>query len=92
MCLKGPFGPLGPLLFLLYVNDIVEVSSVLIPILYADDTSLFLIGNNFNILIHNMNNALVKIVQLLNCNKLSLNIKKNLNILYLDLSRILQMK
>ena len=30
---------LGPLLFLLYVNDIVEVSSVLIPMLYADDTS-----------------------------------------------------
>ena len=34
---------LGPLLLLLHVNDIVEVSSVLIPILYADDTSLFLI-------------------------------------------------
>ena len=32
---------LGPLLFLLHVNDIVEVSSVLIPILYADDTSYF---------------------------------------------------
>ena len=62
VCLKGPFGPLGPLLFLLCVNDIVEVSSVLSPILYADDTSLFLIGNNFNILIHNINNALVKIV------------------------------
>ena len=57
---------LGPLLFLLYVNDIVEVSSVLIPILYADDTSLFLIGKNIFVLIHNMNNELVKIVQWLN--------------------------
>ena len=65
---------LGPLLFWLYVNDIVEVSSVLIHILYADDTSLFLIGKNNNLLFHNMNNELVKIVQWLNCNKLSLNI------------------
>ena len=73
---------LGPLLFLLYVNDIVEVSSVLIPILYADDTSLFLIGKNNNVLIHNMNNKLIKIVQWLNCNKLSLNIKKSQYIVF----------
>ena len=64
---------LGPCYFL-YVNDIVEVSSVLIPVLYADDTSLFLIGQNINVLIQNMNNELLKIVQWLNCNKLSLNI------------------
>ena len=70
---------LGPLLFSLYVNDIVEVSSVLIPILYVDDNSLFLIRNNINVLIHNMNNELVKVVQWLNGNKLSLNIKKYLN-------------
>ena len=38
---------LGPLLFLLFVNDIV----VLIPILYADDTSLFLIRNIIIVLI-----------------------------------------
>ena len=62
---------LGPLLFLLYVNDIVEVSSVLLPILYADDTSLFLIGKNINVLIHNMNDELAKVLQWLNCNKLS---------------------
>ena len=49
---------LGPLLFLLYVNDI--VSSVLLPILYADDTSLFLIGKNINVIIHNMNVKLKK--------------------------------
>ena len=67
---------LGPLLFLLYVNDIDEVSSVLLPILYADDTSLFLIGKKINVLIHNMNDELAKVLQWLNCNKLSLNIKK----------------
>ena len=53
-----PQGPLlGPLLFLLYVNDIVEVSSVLLSILYADDSSLFLIEENIIVLIHNMNNG-----------------------------------
>ena len=73
---------LGPLLFLLYVNDIVEVSSVLLPILYADDTSLFLIGKNINVLIHNMNNELAKVLQWLNCNKLSLNIRKSQYIVF----------
>ena len=32
---------LGPLLFIIYINDIVNVSSILKPILFADDTSLF---------------------------------------------------
>ena len=73
---------LGPLLFLLYVNDIVEVSSVLLPILYSDDTSLFLIGKNINVLIHNMNYELAKVLQWLNCNKLSLNIKKSQYIVF----------
>ena len=33
---------LGPLLFILYINDIVTVSSILLPFLYADDTNIFL--------------------------------------------------
>ena len=32
---------LGPLLFLLYVNDLCEVSDILEPIMFADDTNLF---------------------------------------------------
>ena len=46
---------LGPLLFLLYVNDISQVSSILFPILYADDTNLFLQGKCLNTLIEKMN-------------------------------------
>ena len=75
---------------LLYVNDIVEVSSVLLPILYADDTSFFLIGKNINVLIHNMNDELAKVLQWLNCNKLSSNIKKSQYIVFR--SRTIQMK
>ena len=32
---------LGPLLFLLYLNDIYNVSSVLFTFLFADDTNVF---------------------------------------------------
>ena len=32
---------LGPLLFLIYVNDLCNVSNILDPIMFADDTNLF---------------------------------------------------
>ena len=67
---------LGPLLFLLYINDIVNVSNILFPILYADDTNLFMSGKNIDTLIMNINTELCKLVQWLNVNKLSLNIEK----------------
>ena len=35
---------LGPVLFLLYVNDIINVSNILFPILFADDSNVFLNG------------------------------------------------
>ena len=35
---------MGPLLFVLYVNDIANVSTSLLPILFADDTNVFLTG------------------------------------------------
>ncbi len=67
---------LGPLLFLLYVNDLANVSSVLFSILFADDTNMFLSGKNIDVLIHSLNTELVKIVKWLQVNKLSLNVKK----------------
>ena len=41
---------LGPLLFLLYVNDFPNTSSVLDPIIYADDTNLFCSNNDIETL------------------------------------------
>ena len=35
---------LGPLLFLIYVNDLANVSSVLLTLLFADDTNVFIHG------------------------------------------------
>ena len=47
---------LGPLLFLLYVNDICNVSKVLELILFADDTSVFMCHQDI-VSLQNMFNA-----------------------------------
>ena len=46
---------LGPLLFLLYVNDFKNASSVLDPIMFADDTNLFYTHSNIQKLFSTMN-------------------------------------
>ena len=66
---------MGPLLFLLYVNDICNLSDILFPILFADDTNIFLNGKHIDELVC-MNCELNKVVIWLAANKLSLNIKK----------------
>ena len=49
---------LGPLLFLIYINDIVNCSSILQLMLFADDTSAFVIGLNYADLFQIMNEAI----------------------------------
>jgi hypothetical protein len=73
---------LGPLLFLLYINDIVHVSDVLIPIIYADDTNVFINGSSMQQIAQLMNSELKKIHTWLNTNKLSLNISKTQYIIF----------
>ena len=67
---------LGPLLFLLYINDLSNVSSKLFSLLFADDSNLFLSGKNPDELIRCMSAEMVKVVDWLQLNKLSLNLKK----------------
>jgi hypothetical protein len=67
---------LGPLLFLLYINDMVNVSEILFYILFADDTSLFIQGKSLDQMVVSLNNELTRLSTWLNANKLSLNIKK----------------
>ena len=52
---------MGPLLFLLYVNDIANVSMSLLPILFADDTNVFLTGKYVDQMIEIMNGELNKV-------------------------------
>ena len=67
---------LGPLLFLLYVNDLKNASSVQDPIMFADDTNLFYTHSNIPKLFSTMNEELASINQWFTSNKLSLNVKK----------------
>ena len=54
---------LGPLLFLLYINDISSVSSILFSILFADDTTLFYSSKNLQELSDVINNELSKMIE-----------------------------
>ena len=67
---------LGPLLFLIYINDLATVSRNCLPILFADDTNIFLTGKNLSELTEFPNEDLVNIEEWLRCNRLSLNVLK----------------
>jgi len=67
---------LGPLLFLIYINDIVNVSALANVIMYADDTNLFFSSTSVDSLAEMVNDELSKISVWFKLNKLSLNIKK----------------
>ena len=65
---------LGPKLFILYINDICNVSKILKFILFADDTNIFHSSTNLESMVLVLNNELKKL-----CNWFDLN--KSLNIL-----------
>ena len=67
---------LGPLLFLIYINDLSTVSEACLPILFADDTNIFITGKNIDVMCQQLNDDLEKIQEWLCCNKLSFNVLK----------------
>jgi hypothetical protein len=80
---------LGPLLFLIYVNDISEVSNLFKPIVYADDTTLsatlgtFKVGSDsWETMESNINNELGKYSEWFKLNKLSINTSKTKAMLF----------
>ena len=73
---------LGPLLFIIYVNDICNISNMLFNIMYADDTSVLLSGNNLNDLNCLLNKELDLLSIWLNSNKLSLNTQNTFYLLF----------
>ena len=67
---------LGPLLFLLYINDLPNISTKLKFFLFADDTNIFFDHNNLNMLEKIVNQELKKLSLWLNANRLALNVSK----------------
>ena len=67
---------LGPSLFILYVNDMGDASSVLKSILFADDTNLFYTGRNITEMCNIVTKELEHLNQWFMVNKLSLNVEK----------------
>ena len=68
------------LLFLIYINDLCNVSDVLDSILFADDTNIFF--NEIKFLSKTINNELAKLTQRFLANKLSINLKKSSYIIF----------
>ena len=67
---------LGPLLFLIYINDLPNISSVLQFYLFADDTNIYYEADSLNKVERVINNELKKLYTWLIVNRLSLNIDK----------------
>ena len=67
---------LGPLLFLIYMNDLATVCKNTFPILFADDSNLFISGRDSDLIMKALNEELKEISLWLKANKLPLNIKK----------------
>ena len=73
---------LGPLLFILFLNDFSRSSTLLLSILFADDTSVFLEGTEYSKLIKSLNNEPENVTKWLNANRLTVNMKNTLYMIF----------
>jgi len=73
---------LGPLLFLLFINDLANVSKNLYFILFADDTNIFFAHHSWETLQQIVNNELILVNKWFLANRLTLNIDKTNIILF----------
>ena len=54
---------LGPLLFIIYINDMINATNKLFPLIFADDTNVFITGKNIENLVNEMNSEMTKLVE-----------------------------
>ena len=67
---------LGPLLFIIYINDLPQISDIANFIMYADDANIFLIGENLNEVYDKLITLSDALVKWVDNNGLALNLKK----------------
>ena len=78
--LQGSF--ISALLFILFINDLVNVSNNTECLIFTDDTSIFSFGINLNQLYTTMNNQVKINCKWFNANKLSINANKTNHIIF----------
>ena len=77
---------LGPKLFILYINDLCNISRLVKYILFADDANLFCADKNINQLVTTVSTVLDKLCIWFAVNKLSLNVSKTSYMLFGNLN------
>ena len=75
---------LGPVLFLLFINDICNMSNLVKFVLFADDTNIFCSNENIEVLQDTLNRELAQLFVWFSINKLSLNLGKTYYMLFLS--------
>ena len=68
---------LGPLLFLIYINDLINCSNVGNFILFADDTNIFVSAESRKLAVQKANEILTSVSSYMYANKLHINMKKS---------------
>ena len=64
---------LEPLLFLIYINDIVNSSNILLFVLFTDDTTVYVQHDSIDGAIQILNSELAKVAESFDSNKLTVN-------------------
>ena len=78
---------LGPLLFLIYINDLPNISSKLTFFLFADDTNIYYESKDLKELEKTVNQELKLLSLWLNINRLALNVSKTNFVIFRSIKR-----
>ena len=89
-CTQGSV--LGPLLFILYINDLPNISKVLDFYLFADDTNIYYESNSLQDLERKISKELGKLQLWLNVNRLALDISKTNYVIFHPVNKPLKQK